>query len=139
MNYRKSIIDLQPYKGGKPIDELKRELGLEVVIKLASNENPLGISPLVAQAIQSSVAESNRYPDGDSYELKCALSKHLCISPDALTLGNGSNELLELIARVFVSAESDEVVFSQYAFPVYAMATQVLGAKAVVTLSLIHI
>ncbi len=133
MNYRKSIIDLQPYKGGKPIDELKRELGLEVVIKLASNENPLGISPLVAQAIQSSVAESNRYPDGDSYELKCALSKHLCISPDALTLGNGSNELLELIARVFVSAESDEVVFSQYAFPVYAMATQVLGAKAVVT------
>ena len=133
MNACKSILGLRPYQGGKPIDELKRELGLETVIKLASNENPLGASAKVVEAITESLAEISRYPDGNGFSLKSALGEHLGVSIDTLTLGNGSNEVLELIARVFVSEASDEVVFSQYAFPVYPLATQALGATAKVT------
>lgn len=133
MNACKSILGLRPYQGGKPIEELKRELGLETVIKLASNENPLGASAKVVEAIKESLAEIYRYPDGNGFSLKSALGAHLGVSIDTLTLGNGSNEVLELIARVFVSAASDEVVFSQYAFPVYPLATQALGATAKVT------
>ena len=133
MNACKSILGLRPYQGGKPIDELKRELGLEMVIKLASNENPLGASAKVVEAITESLAEISRYPDGNGFSLKSALGEHLGVSIDTLTLGNGSNEVLELIARVFVSEASDEVVFSQYAFPVYPLATQALGATAKVT------
>jgi len=133
MNACKSILGLRPYQGGKPIEELKRELGLETVIKLASNENPLGASAKVVEAIKESLTEIYRYPDGNGFSLKSALGVHLGVSIDTLTLGNGSNEVLELIARVFVSAASDEVVFSQYAFPVYPLATQALGATAKVT------
>jgi len=133
MNACKSILGLRPYQGGKPIEELKRELGLETVIKLASNENPLGASAKVVEAITESLAEISRYPDGNGFSLKSALGEHLGVSIDTLTLGNGSNEVLELIARVFVSEASDEVVFSQYAFPVYPLATQALGATAKVT------
>ena len=129
----KSILGLRPYQGGKPIEELKRELGLETVIKLASNENPLGASVKVIEAIKKSLAEIYRYPDGNGFSLKSALGAHLGVSIDTLTLGNGSNEVLELIARVFVSEASDEVIFSQYAFPVYPLATQALGATAKVT------
>jgi histidinol-phosphate aminotransferase len=133
MNVCKSILGLRPYQGGKPIEELKRELGLETVIKLASNENPLGASAKVIEAIKESLGQIYRYPDGNGFTLKKALSTHLGVSIDTLTLGNGSNEVLELIARVFVSEASDEVVFSQYAFPVYPLATQALGATAKVT------
>lgn len=133
MNVCKSILGLRPYQGGKPIEELKRELGLETVIKLASNENPLGASAKVVEAIKESLAEIFRYPDGNGFSLKSALGEHLGVSINTLTLGNGSNEVLELIARVFVSAASDEVIFSQYAFPVYPLATQALGATAKVT------
>ena len=132
MKIRQSIIDLQAYQGGKPTTELKRELGLERIIKLASNENPMGVSPLVSEAMVASIADSNRYPDGNSYALKNALSNHFGVSPETLTLGNGSNELLCLIAKVFVENKQDEVIFSQYAFPVYSMATKTLSATAVV-------
>jgi histidinol-phosphate aminotransferase len=130
MNVCESILGLNPYQGGKPIDELKRELGLKHVIKLASNENPLGASSNVKQAINCSLEEIHRYPDGNGYDLKVALSKHLGIEIDTISLGNGSNELLELIARVFVCKPTDEVVFSQYAFVVYPLVTQALGATA---------
>ena len=128
-----SILALNPYQGGKPISELQRELGLDHVVKLASNENPLGVGPKALEAMQQAITEIDRYPDGNGFELKAALSEHFSVSSDRITLGNGSNDILELIARAYVCAQTDEVVFSQYAFVVYPLVTQALGATAVVT------
>ena len=133
MNACESILGLSPYQGGKPIEELARELGLSKISKLASNENPLGVSKKVQKAINDSVSNINRYPDGNCFELKEAIAKKHNVSSDMVSLGNGSNELLELIARVFVSKGADEVVFSQYAFVVYPLVTQALGATAVIS------
>ena len=130
MNACESILGLSPYQGGKPIEELERELGIKNVIKLASNENPLGPSQKVVEAMKLSLKEVHRYPDGNGYELKRAISEHLDVTLEMISLGNGSNELLELIARVFVCKETDEVIFSQYAFVVYPLVTQALGATA---------
>lgn len=128
-----AIKALSPYQGGKPISELKRELGLARVVKLASNENPLALSPKVMQALTQAMSEVGRYPDGNGFELKQAISQHLSVTPECITLGNGSNDVLELIARLLVCKSDDEVIFSQYAFVVYPLITQALGAKAVVT------
>ena len=133
MNACESILGLSPYQGGKPIEELERELGIKNITKLASNENPLGISKKVSDAIKGSLPNINRYPDGNAFELKMAISNKLSIKPEQISLGNGSNELLELIARVFVSESSDEVIFSEYAFVVYPLVTQALGATAQVS------
>ncbi len=133
MNACESILGLSPYQGGKPIDELARELGLKNITKLASNENPLGVSPAVKEAVFNSLSSVNRYPDGNCFELKKAIAEKLAVKPDMVSLGNGSNELLELIARVFVSKKTDEVIFSQYAFVVYPLVTQALGATAKVS------
>jgi len=133
MNVCESILGLSPYQGGKPIEELARELGLKKISKLASNENPLGISKKVQKAINDSLSSINRYPDGNCFELKKAIAKKHSVSSRMISLGNGSNELLELIARVFVSKQTDEVIFSQYAFVVYPLVTQALGATAVVS------
>jgi len=133
MNACESILGLSPYQGGKPIDELARELGLKNITKLASNENPLGVSPAVKEAVFNSLSSINRYPDGNCFELKKAIAEKLAVKPDMVSLGNGSNELLELIARVFVSKKTDEVIFSQYAFVVYPLVTQALGATAKVS------
>ena len=130
MNACESILGLSPYQGGKPIDELARELGLKNITKLASNENPLGVSAAVKEAVFNSLSSINRYPDGNCFELKKAIAEKLSVMPDMISLGNGSNELLELIARVFVSKKTDEVIFSQYAFVVYPLVTQALGATA---------
>ncbi len=130
MNACESILGLSPYQGGKPIEELERELGIKNVIKLASNENPLGASLKVVEAIKLSLKEVHRYPDGNGYELKKAISEYLDVATEMISLGNGSNELLELIARVFVCKKTDEVIFSQYAFVVYPLVTQALGATA---------
>ncbi len=130
MNACESILGLSPYQGGKPIEELERELGIKNVIKLASNENPLGASLKVVEAIKLSLKDAHRYPDGNGYELKRAISQHLDVALEMISLGNGSNELLELIARVFVCKNTDEVIFSQYAFVVYPLVTQALGATA---------
>ena len=133
MNACESILGLSPYQGGKPIEELARELGLSKISKLASNENPLGVSEKVQKAINDSLSNLNRYPDGNCFELKEAIAKKHGVSSSMVSLGNGSNELLELIARVFVSERTDEVIFSQYAFVVYPLVTQALGATAVVS------
>ena len=133
MNACESILGLSPYQGGKPIDELARELGLKNITKLASNENPLGVSESVKEAVFNSLSSINRYPDGNCFELKKAIAEKLSVMPDMISLGNGSNELLELIARVFVSKKTDEVIFSQYAFVVYPLVTQALGATAKVS------
>ncbi len=122
---------LTPYVPGKPLAELYREYGIDQAIKLASNENPLGVSPKVVSAMQAHSQEVARYPDGNGFILKQALSQHLATAIDTITLGNGSNDILELIARAFVTAE-DEVIFSQYAFAVYPLVTQAIGAKSVV-------
>lgn len=125
------VRQLHPYQPGKPIESLQRELGLSEVVKLASNENPLGPSPNALAAAQEALGDLGRYPDGGGYELKAALAHQLAVSPEQLTLGNGSNDVLELVARAFVSAE-DEVIYSRHSFAVYALVTQAIGAQAVV-------
>ena len=128
----KGVQALSPYQPGKPIDELAREFGLDPgsIIKLASNENPLGPSPRALSAIEKTLAELCRYPDGNGYHLKQALSARYGVRPEQLTLGNGSNDVLEVIARCF-AAPGDDVVYSQYAFAVYPLVTQAIGATGV--------
>lgn len=130
---------LHPYIPGKPIAQMLRELGLseqDVVsrmastVKLASNENPYGAPPKALAAIGQAAREIHRYPDGDCFELKQALALKHDINPEQLLLGNGSNEVLELMIRTF-SAVGDEVIYSQRGFIVYALATTAAGAKGV--------
>ena len=123
--------ELKPYQPGKPIDELQREYGLLEVIKLASNENPLGPSRKALAAIEQGMAELARYPDGNGFILKQALSDKFAVQLNQITLGNGSNDILELVARTFVQP-GQEVIFSQHAFAVYPIATQAVGGKAVI-------
>lgn len=132
----KGVQALQAYAPGKPIDELARELGLDVntIIKLASNENPLGCSHAVKAVIQKASESLTLYPDGNGFELKKALVEHLANQGVALTqenilLGNGSNDVLELIARAFLT-ENTEAIFSEYAFAVYPIAVQAVSATA---------
>jgi len=133
MSVCESILSLTPYQGGRPISEIQREYGLSNVIKLASNENPLGVSKKVQEAIKIAVTQIGRYPDGNGYYLKDALAKKLSVSAKSITLGNGSNDILELIPRAYVCSKDDEVIFSQYAFVVYPLVTKAIGAKAIVT------
>ncbi len=123
------VRGLTPYQPGKPIDELQRELGLSDVIKLASNENPLGASPKAKVAVEKALAELHLYPDGSGFRLKQALARQLGVSASQITLGNGSNEILELLARVFLGP-GRVAVFSEYAFAVYPIVTQAVGAEA---------
>lgn len=125
------VTKLQPYVPGKPIEELERELGISNIVKLASNENPLGPSDKVLLALAQASKDVTRYPDGNGFVLKAALADKYKLTTEQITLGNGSNDVLELIARAFVSP-SDEVMFSQYAFAVYPIVTQAIGAKAVI-------
>lgn len=124
------IASIAPYQPGKPIDELKRELGLDDVIKLASNENPLGCSPKAKAAIQHALEEVGRYPDGNGFVLKQQISQQFAVGLDQITLGNGSNDILELVGRTFV-AIGDEVVYSKHAFAIYALVAQAVGATGV--------
>ena len=123
------VRTLQPYQPGKPESELRREYGLSHIVKLASNENPLGPSPRALAAVREAVGELARYPDGNGFELKAALSAKLDLSMAMLTLGNGSNDVLELAARAFLTPEH-EAVFSEHAFAVYPIVTQAVGATA---------
>jgi len=124
------VAGLLPYQPGKPVEELERELGISNIIKLASNENPLGPGAKAKQAI-SSTSELSRYPDGNAHDLKNALAKQHGINTDQITIGNGSNEILELITRATTGSQH-EVIFSEHAFAVYPLVTQAVGAKAVV-------
>ena len=122
---------LVPYKAGKPIEELERELGLTRIVKLASNENPLGPGKKALAAIQAALPELALYPDGSGFMLKQALAGKYAVDDSQITLGNGSNDILELVARAFLSPEY-QAVFSQHAFAVYSIVTQAVGATAVV-------
>ncbi len=123
------IKGINPYIPGKPVSELQREIGLKRISKLASNENPLGVSFQVSSAIQNELSEISRYPDGSAFYLKNELARFLDVEVNQISVGNGSNELLELVARVFAGV-GDEIIYSEHAFVVYAISTQVVGATA---------
>lgn len=127
------ILSLEAYTPGMPIDELQRRLGIKDVVKLASNENPLGPSPKVKAAIAASVAGDNLalYPDGSGFRLKKKIAALHGIDPACITLGNGSNDILEFLARIY-AGPGRAVMFSAYAFAVYPIATQAQNAEAVV-------
>lgn len=126
------VQGLSPYLPGKPVEELERELGISDIVKLASNENPLGPSEAVLQAVQNALGELTRYPDANGFALKAALCERFGLQANQITLGNGSNDVLDLVGRAFLQP-GDEVIYSEYAFLVYAIVTQAMGAKAVVT------
>lgn len=126
------VQGLHPYLPGKPVEELERELGISDIVKLASNENPRGPGELVRQAVSAAVADLSRYPDSNGFELKRALSGKFEVAENCITLGNGSNDVLDLLGRTFIRA-GDEVIYSEYGFLVYALVTQAMEAKAVVT------
>lgn len=127
------IRAIAPYQPGKPISELAREMGLDEagIIKLASNENPLGTGDAARCAIEAQLADIARYPDGSGFDLKRALAAHLKVGESSVVLGNGSNDVLEMVARAFL-APGTSAVFSAHAFAVYPIATQESGATAIV-------
>jgi histidinol-phosphate aminotransferase len=124
---------IAPYQPGKPISELAREMGLKEksIIKLASNENPLGVSPKAKAAIRKAIAELGRYPDGNAFDLKAGLARRYGVPEECIVVGNGSNDLLEMAAAVFL-APGTSAVYSQHCFAVYPLATQARGARSIV-------
>jgi len=124
------VRGLTPYQPGKPIDELERELGIGQAIKLASNESPIGPSPAALEAARAALDEVARYPDGNGFALKAALAERLGVAASQLTLGNGSNDVLEFVVRVF-AGPGTEVVYSQHAFAVYPISTRAVGATGI--------
>jgi histidinol-phosphate aminotransferase len=122
-----SIFGLKPYVPGKPVSELERELGIRDAVKLASNENPLGPSPRARRAVIEAMEDLGRYPDGSAFALRAALAEHHGLSSDCVTLGNGSNDVLDAIARTFLGPDTEAVV-SEHAFAVYPISTRAAGA-----------
>ena len=129
-NVHPGIAGLTAYKPGKPIDELTRELGITDIIKLASNENPRGPGPLVSRALEEQVRSVSRYPDGNGFKLKQALARHLDVDTAQITLGNGSNDVLDLAARIALTPGSQAVI-AEHAFVVYRLATISCGGELV--------
>lgn len=124
-----SVREIAPYLPGKPLEELEREYGISNSIKLASNENPLGPGPKAIAAMQKAAQEIGLYPDGGGFTLKQALAKKYGCAMECITLGNGSNDVLVLLAEAFLTPQT-EAVYSQYAFAVYPIAVQATGATA---------
>jgi histidinol-phosphate aminotransferase len=127
------VRSIAPYQPGKPISELAREMGLDErkIVKLASNENPRGIGPRTRAAIDAAIGEIARYPDGNGFELKQALAARYHVEMGAIVLGNGSNDVLELVALAFLGP-GRAALFSQHCFAVYPLATQARGARSIV-------
>jgi histidinol-phosphate aminotransferase len=127
------VRSIAPYQPGKPISELAREMGLDErsIVKLASNENPRGIGPRTRAAIEASISEIARYPDGNGFELKQALAQRYGVDMGSIVLGNGSNDVLELVALAFLGP-GRAAVFSQHCFTVYPLASQARGARSIV-------
>lgn len=124
------VRKLQPYQPGLPVEELERKYGVSNAVKLASNENPLGPSPRAVAAMRSAVDQAWLYPDGNGFALKQKLAERLGVPMEALTLGNGSSDVLEFALRAFVTAEH-EVLFSEHSFAIYPILTLAAGAKPV--------
>jgi histidinol-phosphate aminotransferase len=127
---RSEIRSLQPYVPGKPIEELERELGLSGAIKLASNENPLGPSPLALAAIRAAAHGVNRYPDGSSYYLREALGAHWDVPSEWIAVGSGSNDLIDVLCRIHLGP-GDEAIMSNPSFVMFAVAVKVAGGTLV--------
>jgi len=125
-----TLSTLPVYQPGRPIEEVARELGLDPgeIIKVASNENPLGPSPLAVEAMKTAVGQSHLYPDGNAFYLKNKLAAKLGVEPANLVLGNGSNEIIEFVSHVLLGT-GDEVVVSQYCFAIYPLVAMIMGAK----------
>jgi histidinol-phosphate aminotransferase len=130
---------IAPYVAGKPISDVAREFGLDeaAIVKLASNENPLGMPESAQRALAQAASELGRYPDANAFELKAALSARYDVPADWITLGNGSNDILEIAAHALVEKDQS-IVYAQYSFAVYALATQGLGARAIVVPAVKH-
>ncbi len=123
------VCELQPYQPGKPVAELERELGIRNAIKLASNENPFGPAPGAIAAVGAALQHIARYPEGSGHALVDRLAKQHDVPAACITLGNGSNDVLDLVARVFLTPQH-EAVFSRHAFAVYPISVQAVGATA---------
>jgi histidinol-phosphate aminotransferase len=130
MNVRNAILGLKIYQAGKPISEVKRELGLNDIIKLASNENPIGCSPEVKRVIREIIEEVNLYPDASNFELKKALSEHLGVGQEKIFCGTGSDLLIRAICNLFVDKD-DETIMGSVSFQRYEDSTQLMGGKSV--------
>lgn len=124
------VASIKPYVPGKPIEELERELGITGSIKLASNENPVGPSPLALEVIKEITKDLNRYPDGSGHYLRSALAERLSVKQENIILGNGSNELLDIAVRTFMRP-GDDAVMAHPSFVVYSLAVQSLGAGSI--------
>ena len=126
----KGINDLSPYEPGKPIEDLERELGIKNAVKLASNENPAGPSPRVLQSIENILKNTHRYPDGNATKLKEVIGRKFSVKPNQVTIGNGSNDIIEFIARSFLGTD-DSAIYSEHAFAVYPLVVKAVGAEGI--------
>ena len=126
----KGIDGLSPYEPGKPIEDLERELGIKNAVKLASNENPIGPSPKIIDSIEKIVKETHRYPDGNATRLKAKISRKFNILENQVTVGNGSNDIIEFVARSFLGP-NDSAVYSEHAFAVYPLVVRAVGAMGI--------
>ncbi|MGF7058367.1 histidinol-phosphate transaminase [Brassicibacter mesophilus] len=131
ISFREELKELSPYKPGKPIDDVKREYGLTEVIKLASNENPLGCSPKAIEAIKEAFQNLALYPDGNCTLLKKALSDKLNLNENQIILSSGSDEVIDLIAKTFIN-KGDEAIMADITFPRYIATTKMMGGKPVI-------
>ncbi|MCX5701444.1 MAG: histidinol-phosphate transaminase [Candidatus Omnitrophica bacterium] len=127
---KNSILNIKPYMAGKPIEETKRELGLKEVIKLASNENPLGASPKALQAIRKNVSGINRYPDSQGFYLKRKIAQYLKVQSSNVVLGNGSDEIIDIIIKTFVE-EDENIITADTTFLEYEIISQVNNRKVI--------
>jgi len=127
---RKGIIDLKPYIPGKPIEEVKRELGLKEVVKLASNETSIGPSPLAVEAIKKEVENINLYPEGSSRVLREKIAYKLNLDKEMIIIGNGADNIINLIGMAFIN-EGDEVITGEITFPAYETITKIMGGKLI--------
>ena len=126
----KGINDLSPYEPGKPIEDLERELGIKNAVKLASNENPVGPSPRVLQSIENILKNTHRYPDGNATKLKEVIGRKFNVKTNQVTIGNGSNDIIEFIARSFLGTD-DSAIYSEHAFAVYPLVVKAVGAEGI--------
>jgi histidinol-phosphate aminotransferase len=130
MKVTPEILSLVPYAPGKPISETKREYGLKEVVKLASNECPIGPSEKMLEAMTQALKDVNRYPDGAAFELKHAMSKYLQVSPEKMVFGNGSDELVDLLVRIYCRP-GDAIMVSQYSFIAYKLSAQACSVQCI--------
>lgn len=127
---RKGILDLKPYIPGKPIEEVKRELSLKEVVKLASNETSIGPSPLAVEAIKKEVENINLYPEGSSRLLREKIAHKLKIDKEMIIVGNGADNIIDLVGMAFIN-EGDEVITGEITFPAYETITKIMGGKLI--------